>query len=99
MVMPSDGLSPATRGTHAKKSPIVAFGRFIPGYAGNAFGHCRHRPGTTVYPRLRGEREQAKQPNRSDDGLSPATRGMRDSIFRYIFANRFIPGYAGNAGI
>ncbi len=93
----SDGLSPATRGTHPKSVPITYLVRFIPGYAGNALCKSLSTAPRSVYPRLRGERLFQKVPNRKPTGLSPATRGTPESARMIAEAIRFIPGYAGNA--
>ena len=53
---PYFGLSPATRGTLLIAGVVVAFWRFIPGYAGNALNNKVNNPVDAVYPRLRGER-------------------------------------------
>mgnify|MGYP003679087934 CR=1 FL=1 len=91
------GLSPATRGTPETWRRCGEQCRFIPGYAGNA-GQAGYIPAKmSVYPRLRGEREQPSTPTDYAPGLSPATRGT-PIPHNNIEANcRFIPGYAGNA--
>ncbi len=55
-VIPKDGLSPATRGTHQTFRPALGTNRFIPGYAGNALLEGHRVRIKSVYPRLRGER-------------------------------------------
>ena len=52
-----NGLSPASRGTHALLPCRLAYSRFIPGFAGNASSSIRSAQIFAVYPRLRGERQ------------------------------------------
>ncbi len=91
------GLSPATRGTRVGLEFVGFAQRFIPGYAGNAYLELFKGSNTTVYPRLRGERDAGNAVGTWSSGLSPATRGTHRHRFHRRVAFRFIPGYAGNA--
>ena len=91
------GLSPATRGTPLAAQCDVSHERFIPGYAGNATKQLKERKLLSVYPRLRGERPPTPITAAAASGLSPATRGTLGMSGIDTLAERFIPGYAGNA--
>ena len=55
------GLSPASRGTPPKLVKATLIARFIPGFAGNAVERLIANGSVAVYPRLRGERQNAQQ--------------------------------------
>ena len=71
--------------------------RFIPACAGNA-RHCpSRRPGPTVHPRMRGEREESGTQFENVPGSSPHARGTLHSVEGLGKDCRFIPACAGNA--
>ncbi len=70
--------------------------RFIPAGAGNT-GHFIFIPTeSTVYPRWRGEHEQAYWTPNGETGLSPLARGTLSNLFLTSGFSRFIPAGAGN---
>ena len=91
------GSSPHTRGTLQDGFKGTELKRFIPAYAGNAWGSGWMLAETSVHPRIRGERRFPKSRPSPADGSSPHTRGTldKDDIWRELL--RFIPAYAGNA--
>ena len=94
----SIGSSPHTRGTRIPiplPSPKI---RFIPAYAGNANWLCAYWRTSSVHPRIRGERQFARQNTLYAKGSSPHTRGTPGTMRRQPYPVRFIPAYAGNAG-
>ena len=93
----SIGSSPHTRGTRIPiplPSPKI---RFIPAYAGNANWLCAYWRTSSVHPRIRGERQFARQNTLYAKGSSPHTRGTPGTMRRQPYPVRFIPAYAGNA--
>ena len=91
------GSSLHTQGTHGGKEVITATGRFIPAYAGNAHWLCAYWRTSSVHPRIRGERQFARQNTLYAKGSSPHTRGTPGTMRRQPYPVRFIPAYAGNA--
>ena len=91
------GSSPHTRGTRPNLSASELGNRFIPAYAGNAMVTTVSAGLNAVHPRIRGERNIAKQIDTDPGGSSPHTRGTRSRRAAPLWRNRFIPAYAGNA--
>ena len=98
LIMPS-GSSPHTRGTLGGKLDALRHVRFIPAYAGNACGGARTPSALAVHPRIRGERNDPENSLKIKDGSSPHTRGTLSSKTETMPKGRFIPAYAGNAGL
>ena len=90
------GSSPHTRGTSAGRARRPVARRFIPACAGNASRPPSHPPGTSVHPRIRGERAPGKPTHRQAAGSSPHARGTRSHVMRAVGVARFIPACAGN---
>ena len=91
------GSSPHTRGTHSCSGKLARCSRFIPAYAGNASGYLSRKSGSTVHPRIRGERSVTGRRLVRFVGSSPHTRGTREDGICILDVKRFIPAYAGNA--
>ncbi len=92
----SCGLSPLARGTHARHRCQSLRYRFIPAGAGNTSLPLRHRRGSPVYPRWRGEHLLRVLALTNIHGLSPLARGTRDGGCSAGKIGRFIPAGAGN---
>ena len=94
-----DGSSPHTRGTRGAAGEEPGQPRFIPAYAGNAAGRESRACPRTVHPRIRGERMFSMSISCTTSGSSPHTRGTRVARAGTLGGTRFIPAYAGNAGL
>ena len=92
------GSSPRVRGTLIQHGQFDGPDRFIPACAGNACRRARRCRGTSVHPRVCGERAGRNTANAMSIGSSPRVRGTRrDGAGRHR-AGGFIPACAGNAG-
>ena len=92
-----DGSSPRVRGTRERFRVIAVSIRFIPACAGNASASRRRLLGSTVHPRVCGERATTQQFISQMGGSSPRVRGTRLEAHRILGLARFIPACAGNA--
>ena len=91
------GSSPRMRGTHIGGNWSDSCFRFIPAYAGNAFGQNLFPILPTVHPRVCGERKPIDRNGSFGCGSSPRMRGTRVDRLSVLGCCRFIPAYAGNA--
>ena len=91
------GSSPHTRGTRPWTASSGRKYRFIPAYAGNAYGKLAAGRRLPVHPRIRGERWIGIDAERGLSGSSPHTRGTHVGGGFGVGVARFIPAYAGNA--
>ena len=91
------GSSPHARGTHLLGLGHGLVQRFIPAYAGNAFGVLLNASSISVHPRMRGERLAAMALWLVALGSSPHARGTRANMRPCRSMSRFIPACAGNA--
>ena len=92
------GSSPRGRGTQTRPPVRLPTRRFIPAWAGNATGVGACAPGSTVHPRVGGERAELRQRDFPETGSSPRGRGTPASPASSGTWRRFIPAWAGNAG-
>ncbi len=74
------GLSPLARGTRAAERDNALRCRFIPAGAGNTYCLCRPYRTTPVYPRWRGEHNDARERALICVGLSPLARGTPQEL-------------------
>ena len=89
------GLSPPTRGNPAVRYSYGAALRSIPAHAGEP-NHRLHRHNQAeVYPRPRGGTLTASIAEVVDEGLSPPTRGNRQSVENEPRRRGSIPAHAG----
>ena len=86
------------RGTRKMPNETFRRDRFIPAYAGNAFGDGFQRGKQSVHPRVCGERAGVPTPIVVVNGSSPRMRGTPPERMSVQVDRRFIPAYAGNAG-
>ena len=93
---PARGLSPLARGTQRLIEDSGERFRFIPAGAGNTAPVHPQPTQRTVYPRWRGEHENARIRFRGVAGLSPLARGTPVLDIGGIITRRFIPAGAGN---
>ena len=93
----SPGSSPHARGTLHALRHIRQVRRFIPACAGNAPTRPPARRGSTVHPRMRGERFCAGMVYLEEGGSSPHARGTLILSEINTHRQRFIPACAGNA--
>ncbi len=94
-----DGSSPRGRGTRLIDPVRVANVRFIPAWAGNARSLIAPHSTGPVHPRVGGERVVFGVRGLADAGSSPRGRGTRRRRRCDGRGGRFIPAWAGNAGI
>ena len=73
----ADGSSPRMRGTPQERRKRILRARFIPAYAGNATEPLFQREGSSVHPRVCGERLQNVSAVLLHAGSSPRMRGTR----------------------
>ncbi len=92
-----DGSSPRVRGTPSKPRSMLVGKRFIPACAGNARQGGICGTGSTVHPRVCGERTAAKRIKHRVAGSSPSVRGTRCACSDRPSPYWFIPACAGNA--
>ena len=92
----TDGSSPRMRGTLDDPPHCSDHRRFIPAYAGNTVAHLPSSRHLTVHPRVCGEHDLFKLPERGIGGSSPRMRGTHSMGERRVCQMRFIPAYAGN---
>ncbi len=71
----TDGLSPLARGTLPWPAELTSAGRFIPAGAGNTLNSHVAVAVSAVYPRWRGEHQEALLTRTVMLGLSPLARG------------------------
>ena len=90
------GSSPRVRGTDWQRGGRGRQSRFIPACAGNGIGSGPSRGGSTVHPRVCGERGGRPGPGHRDVGSSPRVRGTGHAGCWRRGAYRFIPACAGN---
>ncbi len=90
------GLSPLARGTPAQLPHALLSFRFIPAGAGNTANTTPALEKPPVYPRWRGEHENAHARERHIFGLSPLARGTPWQFYGGRARSRFIPAGAGN---
>ena len=95
----SPGSSPRMRGTQEVQPRGLDDVRFIPAYAGNAYRFPPSLNSTPVHPRVCGERRTRGGGLSASSGSSPRMRGTPRTWGHWFFHNRFIPAYAGNAGV
>ena len=93
----SYGSSPHARGTPRAFFPAADGVRFIPACAGNAWPPASAVAGSSVHPRMRGERSGGPSSASSFSGSSPHARGTLDFLIVTQAPGRFIPACAGNA--
>ena len=91
------GSSPHVRGTLLKRQPRPHPVRFIPACAGNAAWVQCSPSGTSVHPRMCGERVELADTEPVKVGSSPHVRGTPLAANRQAGSIRFIPACAGNA--
>ena len=91
------GSSPHVRGTLLKRQPRPHPVRFIPACAGNAAWVQCSSSGTSVHPRMCGERVELADTEPVKVGSSPHVRGTPLAANRQAGSIRFIPACAGNA--
>ena len=89
------GLSPPTRGNHARILQPVPERRSIPAHAGEPTGRIRKACRRAVYPRPRGGTSVVHAITRLPRGLSPPTRGNRRHALAYLVKRGSIPAHAG----
>ena len=89
------GLSPPTRGSHAKIDEKIDAARSIPAHAGEPEGCCSLLPSVTVYPRPRGGADGRPPRHATGRGLSPPTRGSRARPKQQPKRCGSIPAHAG----
>ena len=93
------GSSPHARGTLGFRQLQRRRQRFIPACAGNARANSRGWNRMPVHPRMRGERELAKDRKHGMVGSSPHARGTLSPVEPCSAECRFIPACAGNAAV
>ena len=91
------GSSPHARGTPPCGRIAESIGRFIPACAGNAWPPASAVAGSSVHPRMRGERSGGPSSASSFSGSSPHARGTLCATAHNVPLCRFIPACAGNA--
>ena len=89
------GLSPPTRGSHLRHPDRNRPVRSIPAHAGEPVRAGLHPYQGEVYPRPRGGAADAESPADRNTGLSPPTRGSRQTISVRPLAPGSIPAHAG----
>ena len=89
------GLSPPTRGNHARLERKVAIPRSIPAHAGEPHPSGRDSWRAKVYPRPRGGTSSCRSLSFNLRGLSPPTRGNRANWHCETPNRRSIPAHAG----
>ena len=85
------------RGTPTPSRSCSVISRFIPACAGNARQLCRRHPGSSVHPRVCGERAELSSSYQHEPGSSPRVRGTLSALRSNACRRRFIPACAGNA--
>ncbi len=92
------GSSPRVRGTAGGESVVVGPPRIIPACAGN--GCQPYVPPVPLpdHPRVCGERLEAQDQIKKQDGSSPRVRGTAREDQRHLVILRIIPACAGNGG-
>ena len=96
---PNGGSSPRLRGTRGRVHRTGRCERFIPAFAGNAGRTSRTMRANSVHPRVCGERRSWRNSPRPLSGSSPRLRGTHHHRQRGRCRHRFIPAFAGNAGL
>ena len=91
------GSSPRVRGTPRAADRLPGIHRFIPACAGNATNRPSRSSGTTVHPRVCGERQRRDCRQTGCAGSSPRVRGTHIEDSAKGKGRRFIPACAGNA--
>ena len=89
------GLSPPTRGNHHQTQGEAERAGSIPAHAGEPARPRLARTAATVYPRPRGGTRPTAYEVRRASGLSPPTRGNRDTDAAADSQRRSIPAHAG----
>ena len=90
------GSSPRVRGTVGRHPGQAVPRRFIPACAGNGCCPGTIRSGSTVHPRVCGERHPIDYKFDGKFGSSPRVRGTGLDAHRQPRRGRFIPACAGN---
>ena len=93
------GSSPRGRGTRPAGRPRHHHSRFIPAWAGNARPAPSSPGPPSVHPRVGGERSRNASPPWENAGSSPRGRGTQRHPAGGAECRRFIPAWAGNAGV
>ena len=96
---PPTGSSPRGRGTLSAEGGCLPLHRFIPAWAGNARRRRSIGCRASVHPRVGGERGVMNSSTRAWIGSSPRGRGTPAPAHRMVQPIRFIPAWAGNAGV
>ena len=92
------GLSPPTRGNPGVLVSHLQLGRSIPAHAGEPGGRGHGGLLSGVYPRPRGGTSSSLPRGDSGTGLSPPTRGNRESVDYANSYQRSISAHAGEPG-
>ena len=90
------GLPPPTRGIHDGVWEAFAEGGSTPAHAGNTLHPKRTLRVVRVYPRPRGEYNDARAAAGESGGLPPPTRGIHGYPSVHYRAGRSTPAHAGN---
>ena len=88
------GSSPRGRGTHRRRLPVGARGRFIPARAGNALRAAQVNLFAPVHPRAGGERLATEWRDAYHHGSSPRGRGTPGTL-RFLTETRQVHPRAG----
>ena len=89
------GSSPLTRGKHAGIIAVVGSHRLIPAHAGKTAACIIGDTRRPAHPRSRGENTVINEPDPTQPGSSPLTRGKRQQDRHRQAAPRLIPAHAG----
>ena len=90
------GLPPPTRGIRIRRPYQGIQRRSTPAHAGNTIGDGRDDCRREVYPRPRGEYEEAARADLRRLGLPPPTRGIRPHTTIVSAISGSTPAHAGN---
>ncbi len=89
------GLSPYTRGNHLHGIARLFAERSIPVHTGKPIENSRHPQHQWVYPRTHGETAPPLSHLTLEEGLSPYTRGNRESYGDQCLTQGSIPVHTG----